>query len=479
MGQRYVFISHPGTGVEFARSLARDLERAGIPVWFAERDLVPGQDFVYAIDHAIQKSDAVLAVLSGQLAFWQTHEIRSALNCGKRVIPVLVGEGSWHQAPAELRNVLGVDLRQNYEARVRQLVAALQRSLTLPQMDSPRSPAPGAGDREIAEEERKRREAERARWLEETLGNATGVFGRGRGEPPGATQMPYEIPDATQTRAGSGADRVQVRAYYPVHMRPNEAARKVLAYLHSATPEATHAVETHSQGTLKNLDYPVAEESADVQRQLAIGTRVTVAPEAEDCRFAPASASFNWKPPFRVAEFRVSTDRDTGTGTGNVNYFVGPLLIASVPLLFEFSRAKSIEQGRIVESASLYQRIFPSYSHRDSRMVKQLERAYRALGSDVLRDIETLKSGERWAERLQAHIREADVFQLFWSRAAAKSPEVEKEWTYALKLDRERFIRPLYWQEPMPTRPKKLSDVHFAKLELSVWQRVMCWLRML
>jgi len=52
-------------------------------------------------------------------------------------------------------------------------------------------------------------------------------------------------------------------------------------------------------------------------------------------------------------------------------------------------------------------------------------------------------------------IASADVFQLYWSHVALDSPEMEREWRYALSLGRDEFIRPLYWEEPFPTRPER------------------------
>jgi TIR domain len=81
----------------------------------------------------------------------------------------------------------------------------------------------------------------------------------------------------------------------------------------------------------------------------------------------------------------------------------------------------------------------------------------------------TLRSGEDWNERLLTLIEEADVFQLFWSWNSMVSDYVRREWEHALHLarDRESFIRPTYWQVPMPTSanpklpPDDLSGLHF------------------
>jgi hypothetical protein len=73
-------------------------------------------------------------------------------------------------------------------------------------------------------------------------------------------------------------------------------------------------------------------------------------------------------------------------------------------------------------------------------------------------------------------IEAADLFQLCWSRNARVSTEVETEWRAALALHRKDFIRPCYWQRPMPDRPPELEKIHFAHLRVG-WHRRM-WSRL-
>jgi hypothetical protein len=97
--------------------------------------------------------------------------------------------------------------------------------------------------------------------------------------------------------------------------------------------------------------------------------------------------------------------------------------------------------------------------------VKQLEQAYRALGLEYLRDVRILRSGEKWNPALLEAIERADIFQLCWSMAAKQSVYVRKEWRYALTLQRPSFIRPVYWETPMPAAPRQLAKIHFAYLD--------------
>jgi hypothetical protein len=94
------------------------------------------------------------------------------------------------------------------------------------------------------------------------------------------------------------------------------------------------------------------------------------------------------------------------------------------------------------------------------------------MGDRYLRDVHDLRAGERWSERLEGLIREADVFQLFWSWNAMRSDYVEQEWRYALGLRRPHFVRPTYWEVPLPAAPdremppEELSRLHFQLLTM-------------
>ena len=114
-------------------------------------------------------------------------------------------------------------------------------------------------------------------------------------------------------------------------------------------------------------------------------------------------------------------------------------------------------------TSPVYQAIFCSYSHQDTQIVERVERAYKALGLDFLRDVMMLKSGQDWNAELLNMIDRADIFQLFWSNTAAASKYVREEWEHALNLRRPLgFIRPVYWQQPMPPPPPELAAIHFA-----------------
>ncbi len=113
----------------------------------------------------------------------------------------------------------------------------------------------------------------------------------------------------------------------------------------------------------------------------------------------------------------------------------------------------------------------PSYSHDDQAIVADFAKVVRALGDEYLQDVLTLRSGERWQTRLPELIEEADVFQLFWSSNSMRSPYCREEWEHALALGRPLFVRPVYWEDPMPQDPTMglppvaLRELHFIKYD--------------
>ena len=68
--------------------------------------------------------------------------------------------------------------------------------------------------------------------------------------------------------------------------------------------------------------------------------------------------------------------------------------------------------------------------------------------------------------RLLELIDEADIFKLFWSTNSMKSEYVRRQWEHALTLRRVVFIRPTYWEVPMPQStnpplpPEELARLH-------------------
>lgn len=296
--------------------------------------------------------------------------------------------------------------------------------------------------------------------------------------PPPVASAPAEKPPAESGPASfsvptTAEDDVLFSAFHPRALNIGEW-QKLLIYAH--LQEALDAVKTDSGQVLglKSPDYRQSEAKATAK--IPRGTEITLVPQADGLEFKPQSATLTWSGAWQRADFEMAaTDKRAGhVVTGTVACYVGPLLIAQIKLPVVVKRpGAAIEpevDGQAVESAKMYQAVFASYSHADTQVVEAVEAAYKALGMDYLRDVMTLKSGQKWSDQLLKMIEEADIFQLFWSDKSSTSPYCEQEWQYALSLAGRKgpaFIRPVYWQKPIPKVPEGLRALHFAPVDFS------------
>lgn len=205
---------------------------------------------------------------------------------------------------------------------------------------------------------------------------------------------------------------------------------------------------------------------------------ITFVPAAQGIEFNPTRRTFKWLEDVHREEFRLRAPmaKDGETLRGGITVFLGSILLAEIALTIHVDSS----HGTSVDTSSLepahahpYRRIFASYSHKDSAIVNQFEHYAQAIGDRYLRDMADLRSGEVWDERLARMIEQADVFQLFWSSNSMRSPFVKQEWQHALSLDRAEFVRPTYWEVPLPESPQEglppdeLRQLHFQRIAVA------------
>jgi TIR domain/WD domain, G-beta repeat len=222
-------------------------------------------------------------------------------------------------------------------------------------------------------------------------------------------------------------------------------------------------------------DTPVRSAGEDARGGVSRGARLRITVDLPHLICNPAEAEFDWWEPVHQVVFRLLAGPDLidSVVRGAVRVWCGLLLLGEVSLAIRVTASPPVTQSpTVTDSARRYRRIFPSYSHDDGAVVDDFAEAARAIGDQFLQDVLALRSGERWRARLPELIEEADVFQLFWSRNSMRSPYCREEWEYALALGRPLFVRPLYWEDPMPQDPAMglppaaLRELEFVKVRL-------------
>jgi hypothetical protein len=246
-------------------------------------------------------------------------------------------------------------------------------------------------------------------------------------------------------------------------------------YLHRSRLQAV--VDKRIVDQFRGLGLRRSTSTAETLVPLLHGTVVHVKPRVNGLAFNPVVQGVEWWEDLHEVLFRFRALNTAAVPLlGSVDIYAGPLLIAQVPIAVSVGGIGQPEQsGLVEEGAEIFSRIFASYSHQDSDIVSACAEAYRALGIEMLIDRDNLRSGQDWRSALQQLIEDADTFQLFWSTASSVSLHVAEEWRHALQLrDRKggQFIRPLCWENPWPTAPDELSNLHFALLDLRELSRV-------
>lgn len=259
-------------------------------------------------------------------------------------------------------------------------------------------------------------------------------------------------------------DEVNFLAYYPKEVTV-EKWYTVLVY--AFVSSALEAIRQDAQ-QFKDEIGEMREAKSATSARLARGTEVTVVPSCEGVTFNPERVSFKWLEEHHRVRFRMQAGASLAGLAGNatVTVYVGPVIVATLKLgmLFNETVADSVpvRSDEVVTRMHRQDEIFMSYSHRDTDIVLNCHKAYKALGFTVLIDRETLRSGQNWNDELMHMIERADIFQLFWSENAKKSEYVQQEWQHALQCKKEGgFIRPVYWEKPIPEPPSELADIHF------------------
>jgi hypothetical protein len=104
---------------------------------------------------------------------------------------------------------------------------------------------------------------------------------------------------------------------------------------------------------------------------------------------------------------------------------------------------------------------FASYAREDYAAVYgRLQMIESVVGWCPFLDIESIRCGENWREKIENAVAESDVFLLFWSKNAQKSEWVDREWKIALDRRGISYIKPFPLEPTLP--PNELSSLQFS-----------------
>lgn len=124
----------------------------------------------------------------------------------------------------------------------------------------------------------------------------------------------------------------------------------------------------------------------------------------------------------------------------------------------------SLRQQKIKVTQENVLSAFVSYASQDRNRVAMIVQGMQKArpDMDIFFDVESLRSGESWEDALWSEIDRRDTLFLCWSRNAAESPWVAREWKYCYEQKGAEEIEPIPLEPPSSCPPpEELKRKHF------------------
>lgn len=303
-----------------------------------------------------------------------------------------------------------------------------------------------------------------------------------------AEEASETVPEPSPEKAAP--EKVEFSVFHPQEASA-ETWYTLLAYVHVAG-----ALDKVQEDAAKFMDEMGGSQQHRHHRkatQLQRGTELTFIPRADEVEFKPTAITLRWDEDIERAQFRCKAKSSLlgEAASGEMLVCIGPIEVACVRFAFSVIAADDDTMTERIpphqpktpqnplalarlrrQNGQLYQKIFISYSRKDAAIAKAYRLAQIAAGHEVFLDTESIRAGEDWQAALADAIDKADIFQLFWSSSSAASQNVRDEWDYCLHYkcaenECRGFIRPVYWQMPMPPPPPELGHLNFRYVPLN------------
>ncbi|MFC1569118.1 toll/interleukin-1 receptor domain-containing protein [bacterium] len=144
--------------------------------------------------------------------------------------------------------------------------------------------------------------------------------------------------------------------------------------------------------------------------------------------------------------------------------------IAKVSFVVSVADQENPSHSNRSTSSTIPKTAFASYASENRAEVLSRIQGIKKIAPDldIFLDVFSLRSGQDWQEKLERHVPSKDTFYLFWSKAAAQSDWVEREWRLALQRRGLTYIDPVPLDEPsVAPPPEELKKLHFSDAYLA------------
>jgi hypothetical protein len=284
----------------------------------------------------------------------------------------------------------------------------------------------------------------------------------------GLRQEDNDDPALAGLERGNSRTGVRFAAYYPKEI-PVDSWQPVKAYAMLGYAQDAVAADAEG-GDVAKLPNILYDRNRNPRYRIPEGAQVSVIPYMDGFQFNPSVGSIGFYRTWHRFDFEVrAVDARLDEATnGYLTFLVDGLIVADVPLsIYVAGHLKSdYKPGIRRVFRKPYRAVYASFADANRQLAGRFQRVYDALGMYTLRDVMEMRAGGDWSNDLLRYVDEAEVFQLFWSNAAAESEVVtqEIERAVARSAEVENFIRPTVWDQTTTELPAAIKNVKLAYL---------------
>ncbi len=277
----------------------------------------------------------------------------------------------------------------------------------------------------------------------------------------------FELPGGATSAGGPTkpqADVVDCTVFAPPLAAAGQSILvQVFAHLAEQTEDARALATEFDPGTRRRV-------FQSLQSVIPQGATLTFELRMRNAEIDAPVQTLVWRGRAESVQFEVALPRDTDTGTliGTVLTTLDGAPIGHVKFKLDVApEPQEVDQEPAGEVAIRYRAAFVSYASADRDQVLERVQMLNAVRVSYFQDLLDLEPGDRWWPRLQAAIDECDLFILFWSSSAKRSPWVRKEVEQALRRQAGNElslpeIRPVILEGPPLVEPwGELAHLHF------------------
>jgi len=171
--------------------------------------------------------------------------------------------------------------------------------------------------------------------------------------------------------------------------------------------------------------------------EVARGTLIAVHFNIQDLIVEDSEDTILWTGEISNATFPIYVPANTKIGShiGKVTFYIEGIQIAKIYFTIEVDHYELPKDHLKINTGQWIKSAFISYATDDRNDVLNCIFGIRKVlpEIDLFLDVVSLRSGEKWKNRLICEIERRDIFYLFWSLAASRSKFVEMEWRTALE----------------------------------------------